>query len=269
MDKNKKIAATTKKSFILYNDLQPMLDKLTIPQAGHLLKAIFQYQNGFDVTDLDPVTDMAMTSIVSHFKRDGKKWEQTRVTRSESGRKGGLAKQANARGAKQNKQDVANLAVSVSDSVSESENDITTSPSQAPAEEDKKLLQSKPLLNPEPPVQPPPPLPHEAVTVAHMIANHVQRLDAKAKNLLPANYSKTVQSWAEDIDKLHRLDGRSWDEIRSVWNWTSNDDFWRTNVKSGSKLRAQFSNLYIKSNDAGGGGQKARDEAIAEKSLRN
>jgi hypothetical protein len=33
-----------------------------------------------------------------------------------------------------------------------------------------------------------------------------------------------------------------------VFNWVINDDFWRTNILSGSKLRKQFDTLYIKMN---------------------
>ena len=105
-----------KKGFLLYKDLHPIVDKLTVTQAGHLFKAIYEYQNKGTEPDLDPVAEIAFISIKAHFIRDGEKYSQTCVKRSEAGRKGGVAKQANARSAKQVKQRVANLADSDSDS---------------------------------------------------------------------------------------------------------------------------------------------------------
>lgn len=110
MTQQTKHAATDKPGFVLYKDLQPILDKLTVTQAGHLFKAIYEYQNGKSVSGLDPVVEIAFISVTSHFKRDDEKYSQTCVSRRESGRKGGLANQANARSAKQIKQSQANQA---------------------------------------------------------------------------------------------------------------------------------------------------------------
>jgi len=102
-----KNAATDKPGFVLYKDLQPILDKLTVPQCGHLMKAIFHYQNTGELSELDPVTEIAMISVVSHFKRDALKYENTCVKRREAGSKGGKQKVANA---SKPLQDVANVA---------------------------------------------------------------------------------------------------------------------------------------------------------------
>jgi hypothetical protein len=52
--------------------------------------------------------------------------------------------------------------------------------------------------------------------------------------------------WALDIEKLHRLDGADYATIREVINWCQSDPFWKTNILSGSKLRAQFPQLVLK-----------------------
>jgi hypothetical protein len=49
--------------------------------------------------------------------------------------------------------------------------------------------------------------------------------------------------WSADIDKLHRIDGQSWERIREVIDWSQRDDFWHRNILSGSKLRKQFDRL--------------------------
>lgn len=107
-----------KKSFVLYNDFGETLDKLSNEQAGILFKAIFEWQQTGQYSCLDLTLDLVITPIITGFKRDQAKWSKICASRSSAGKKGGLAKQANARIAKQNKQSLANLADSVSDTVS-------------------------------------------------------------------------------------------------------------------------------------------------------
>ena len=59
--------------------------------------------------------------------------------------------------------------------------------------------------------------------------------------------SKQLEKWASDIDKINRLDGRSFDDIEKTIRWVKNDDFWKTNIISGEKLRIQFDKVFIKS----------------------
>lgn len=65
-----------------------------------------------------------------------------------------------------------------------------------------------------------------------------------------ANDSKTkkpnLYRWAEDIDKLMRLDERSKEDIRAVIEFATRDDFWKTNILSANSLRAKFPQLHLK-----------------------
>lgn len=51
---------------------------------------------------------------------------------------------------------------------------------------------------------------------------------------LGANYRT---QWAEEFDKMKRLDGRTVDEIRLVCEWARSDKFWASNFMSPMKLR--------------------------------
>lgn len=51
------------------------------------------------------------------------------------------------------------------------------------------------------------------------------------------------ERWAEDIDKMHRLDGRSWKQILGAIDWSQCDDFWRQNVLSGANLRKHYDRI--------------------------
>lgn len=66
-----------------------------------------------------------------------------------------------------------------------------------------------------------------------------------------------IDSWAMDIEKINRLDGRSYEEIEKVIRWVKTPgNFWFANIMSGKKLRMQFSRLYIEANKKAGVGRK-------------
>ena len=97
--------------------------------AGKLFHTICRYALGENIGDLEDKIQVAFSFFKVRLDENRKNWEKTRKARIESGKLGGLAKQANANFAKQNEQTVANLPVNVSDSVSDSVsvNDINDS----------------------------------------------------------------------------------------------------------------------------------------------
>ena len=52
--------------------------------------------------------------------------------------------------------------------------------------------------------------------------------------------------WAMDVNKMNRIDNRSHAQIKEVFYWANEDEFWCTNILSPSKLRKQFDTLLIK-----------------------
>jgi len=88
-------------------------------------------------------------------------------------------------------------------------------------------------------------LPPSAVEVADLIVKHVASLNPTAKNIT-TDIEKTRLSWADAVDKLNRIDGRSFDEIKQILSWAERDPFWQMNILSGQKLREKFDYLKIK-----------------------
>lgn len=80
----------------------------------------------------------------------------------------------------------------------------------------------------------------EAKALAEELAACMRRNDPAAR--IPAN----LRGWASDIDALHRLDARSWEQIGQVIRWSQADPFWRSNILSAAKLRKQFPQLALK-----------------------
>lgn len=91
------MAKVKKKSFVLYNDYQQHIDRLTDEQAGKLFKAIFDYVNTGTITILEGQADMAFSFIALQLDRDVEKYEEICRKRSENGRAGGLARAENER----------------------------------------------------------------------------------------------------------------------------------------------------------------------------
>ena len=110
--------AKDKKSFVLYADLLTSVDHLTDEELGKLFRHTLQYVNDLNPVMEDRLLLTAWKPIERSLKEDLKKWEEIRTKRAEAGAKGGKAKQANAKSAKQN---LANQAVSVSDTVTVSD----------------------------------------------------------------------------------------------------------------------------------------------------
>ena len=123
MDDEKK--DTSEKDNILINlsDYQAVRN-FSNEDAGKLFHTICRDSLGEEFGDLEDKIQVAFNFFKNRLEKNRKNWEKTRKARIESGKLGGLAKQANANFAKQNEQTVANLPVNVSDSVSVSVNDI-------------------------------------------------------------------------------------------------------------------------------------------------
>lgn len=54
------------------------------------------------------------------------------------------------------------------------------------------------------------------------------------------------EQWADHINKLHRLDGRTYQQIEYMIKWVQHDDFWKQNILSAAKLRQKFNDLIPK-----------------------
>ena len=64
------------------------------------------------------------------------------------------------------------------------------------------------------------------------------RNDPKAKE-------PNFQLWAKEIDALHRIDQRNFEDIMKVILFCQSHSFWKTNILSTKKLRYQFPKLFL------------------------
>jgi len=78
----------------------------------------------------------------------------------------------------------------------------------------------------------------DALRIAELMKRRV--LDRMPRQPVPL---RSMEPWATDLERLHRLDGASWARIEEVFLWANADDFWFKNVLSPGKLRKQFARL--------------------------
>jgi len=114
------------------------------------------------------------------------------------------------------------------------------------------------------------PLPDSEVdeeTQALLDLPHAGNLCRLLADLIEANGSirpKITRTWLRDMDRLMRLDGRTPEQVESAIRWCQQDEFWRANVLSPSKLRTRYDQMRLQaSRDIGRGANRAKDEAAA------
>jgi hypothetical protein len=79
---------------------------------------------------------------------------------------------------------------------------------------------------------------------AHWIFDQIRKLN-------PGHKQPNFKGWANDIRLMRERDKRSHREICELFAWANRDDFWRTNILSPSKLRAQWDRLTLAKNTKG------------------
>ena len=84
--------------------------------------------------------------------------------------------------------------------------------------------------------------PSETYTLADLLSElHTQNIDPGYRHCTPTQN----QRWAGDIEKLNRLDGRSFQDIEKAIRWIKTPgQFWAPNIMSGAKLREKFPTIW-------------------------
>lgn len=86
----------------------------------------------------------------------------------------------------------------------------------------------------------------ETLELTNLLADRILANNPKHRLLSNSNREATIQKWAESVDKLLRIDGQSFEDIKDVIAWCQKDSFWKLNILSGATLRKQWDYLYPK-----------------------
>jgi hypothetical protein len=117
--------AQNKKSFVLYSDVQGLINKLPDDVAGRLFKHIFAYVNDENPISDDILLNVAFEPIKMQLKRDLVKWENQIEQRRQAGIKSAESRKRNATTVNErsiSSTDNVNVNVNVNDTVNVNEN---------------------------------------------------------------------------------------------------------------------------------------------------
>lgn len=108
-------------SFVLYTRYREQINLLNNEQAGQLMKAIFDYQAGEDVSIADQVVAMLWSVMKQQLDTDNQKYQETCAKRKEAGAKGGKSKTSKSKNAEANQ---ANAFFAKQTEAKQADNDI-------------------------------------------------------------------------------------------------------------------------------------------------
>ena len=84
-------------------------------------------------------------------------------------------------------------------------------------------------------------IPEQAERLAHLLYDLHRQSDPHF-----TTSQKHITQWAKDIEKLSRIDKRSYEDIEKVIRWAKTaDNFWCPNIISGSKLREKYPRVFL------------------------
>ena len=124
---------------------------------------------------------------------------------------------------------IENLDVDVDVDVNDNVDEIVSPPEEPDGDE-----------NPSP-VKKTQTIPEQAERLAHLLYDLHRQVDARF-----ITSQKHIEQWAKDIEKLNRIDKRSYEDIEKAIRWIKTDgNFWVPNIISGSKLREKYPQVFL------------------------
>lgn len=229
--------AEDKKSFLMYADWIHTVKKLPKKDAGELFMHLLEYVN-----DLHPTTDNLLVEVSfepfkQQLKRDLEKWDKIREKRSFAGKKSAEKrkekKQHVSTHVKSVQQKSTHSTVTVNDNVNVNGNVIVKEYNN----KDNILLCSLSMKD-------------ERLSKYHLITLSFYKLFKE--NLLESGIAKTttldkakLSTWSTHIKHLYEIDKRTADEVKEVFKFLQENEFWKKNIQSTKKLREQFEKLYL------------------------
>ena len=91
----------------------------------------------------------------------------------------------------------------------------------------------------------------EAYRLSELLADLILKNNPSNASLNSGKHETAVSRWAQDIDKLIRIDGQNVREVERVIRWCQSDEFWKGVILSGDNLRKQWDKLSLKARNEG------------------
>jgi phage replication O-like protein O len=88
----------------------------------------------------------------------------------------------------------------------------------------------------------------EVIELSTLLAEKILSNNPKHRELCNGKFQTKVNTWADPIEKLHRIDRQTFEDVRRVIEWSQVDNFWKLNILSGASLRKNWDRLYLQMN---------------------
>lgn len=89
----------------------------------------------------------------------------------------------------------------------------------------------------------------DVITACQLLADLIEDNGSKRPAI-------TCHGWHTDMERLHRIDERTWEQITAAIRWCQDDNFWHTNILSPAKLRKQYDQMRLQAQAQQGPGRK-------------
>ncbi len=231
--------AEDKKGFLLYADQKELFDQLPNDKAGELIKHIMAYVNDENPISEDLIINLAFTPIKTQLKRDLKRYEGTKQSKSLSGKEGNL---------KRWNVDLYNDYKNGKHSLIEAEV-IAKSRKVSVCDSSESHRVAKIAVN-------------DTDTVIDNVKDKVTVIDKETKPKIPKEFSEAVRDcfincldffpdhykpknqkiadqWMDTIHKLNTIEQIPFESIEAITKW-AREGWWSKNFQSLLKLRKKI-----------------------------
>ena len=218
---------------MIYFDVRSCLQSLSLEQKGMLLDAILSYGEEGTLTEIkDPVVLVAWNFIRPKIDTDGERYER----RCEKARDAANTRWENIPEDACSPSKCERIPSNASKCERICSMPTSTSTTSSFVSPDGSTKSKQNFEHDS--------LPYRA---ARWLADQIE---GRLPNCTPHSEA-TLQSWAIDFDRCHRLDGHTWEDINDVLQFSQGDPFWCTNILSAGKFRKRYTQLLARM----GGGQ--------------
>ena len=213
-------------SFIFYGSFHEATKELNNAEYGALMRAINEYALNEVMPELKGTLKMAFLLIKPQIDAN--------TERRENGKGGGRPKNKKPMVFENHEIEKPNVNVNGNVNVNENENGNGNVKESSPPQSGGHPTEPQSATHPKK-------TDSESTRLAELLFTLHKKYDRQYN---PPQ--KHIETWAEDIEKLHRIDKREYHDIERVIRWVKSDgNFWFSNIMSGAKLREQFSRLCV------------------------
>lgn len=105
--------------------------------------------------------------------------------------------------------------------------------------------------------------------LTELLLSQILKEHPKWKLIKPSEQKKARKDWPQVFARLRKIDFRSVDEIREIITWSTEHEFWTTNIRSAESIRRNWDSIQAQMEKDSKKLENLSDEAVARLVLEN